>query len=235
MTVLSPGPLERPLPLRAISRLLIGYGAVGLVAAAIGIAFLVIGLARVNGLAGRVGGDFGGVATVLQRTATVLDDAATTARGFGATVDSSTAALSTAAEDIRAIVPRLRDLEFQANAVNVLGSQPLAPLGGLFGQIAGQLDDLDERLDTVSTSLGTNRAALDTNAGSLADLATETRALADRLGEDTLTAAIDDARWLLVALLVVGSVGAIVPAAGALAAGLWLRRRLLAGGLSVLT
>ncbi len=235
MTVLSPGPLERPLPLRAISRLLIGYGAVGLVAAAIGIAFLIIGLVRVNALGSRVGGDFGGVATVLERTATVLDDAATTARGFGVTVDGSTAALSTSAEDIRAIVPRLRDLETQANAVNVLGSQPLAPLGGLFGQIAGQLDDLDERLDTVSTSLGTNRAALDTNAGSLADLATETRTLADRLGEDTLTAAIDDARWLLVALLVVGSVGAIVPAGGALAAGLWLRRRLLAGGPSVLT
>ena len=235
MTLLSPGPLERPLPLRAISRLLIGYGAVGLVAAAIGIAFLIIGLGRVNALGSRVGGDFGGVATVLERTATVLDDAATTARGFGATVDGSTAALSTAAEDIRAIVPRLRDLETQANAVNVLGSQPLAPLGGLFGQIAGQLDDLDERLDTVSTSLGTNRAALDTNASSLADLATETRALADRLGEDTLTAAIDDARWLLVALLVVGSVGAIVPAAGALAAGLWLRRRSLTGGPSVLT
>ena len=235
MTVLSPGPLERPLPLRAISRLLIGYGAVGLFAAAIGIAFLIIGLVRVNALGSRVGGDFGGVATVLERTATVLDDAATTARGFGVTVDGSTAALSTSAEDIRAIVPRLRDLETQANAVNVLGSQPLAPLGGLFGQIAGQLDDLDERLDTVSTSLGTNRAALDTNAGSLADLATETRTLADRLGEDTLTAAIDDARWLLVALLVVGSVGAIVPAGGALAAGLWLRRRLLAGGPSVLT
>lgn len=235
MTVLSPGPFERPLPLRAISRLLIGYGAVGLVAAAIGIAFLIIGLTRVNALGSRVGGDFGGVAAVLDRTATVLDDAATTARGFGATIDNSTGALSTAAGDIRAIVPRLRDLETQANAVNVLGSQPLAPLGGLFGQIAGQLDDLDERLDTVSTALGTNRAALDTNAGSLADLATETRALADRLGEDTLTAAIDDARWLLVALLVVGSVGAIVPAAGALAAGLWLRRRLLAGGPSILT
>jgi hypothetical protein len=103
------------------------------------------------------------------------------------------------------------------------------------GNIAGQLDDLDTQLDGVATNLVANRTALAANATSLADLATETRDLADRLGEDTLTAAIDDARWLLVALLVVGSVGAIVPAAGALAAGLWLRRRLLGGGPSVLT
>lgn len=214
----------RPLPVATISRLLVAYGVVGLVAAAIGVAFLVIGIVRVNGLSERIDREVGGISTILERTAVVLDRASDTAAGFGSTVDQSTAALNGAATDLRGIVPRLRDLETQANAVSLLGAQPLAPLGGLFGQIATQLGDLDAQLDAVATGLATNRTALETNATSLADLATETRTLGKRVGAGALADAIDDARWLLVAMLGVASIGAIVPATGALAAGLWLRR-----------
>jgi hypothetical protein len=228
VTVTRPAATVGPLPLTTIGRLLLGYGAVGSIAAALGLVLLLVGLARVNALADRVGADFGGVTAVLDRTATVLDDATTTARGFGATVDESTAALTTAAADVRAIVPQLRDLEAQANAINVLGSQPLAPLAGLFGQIAGQLDDLDERLDSVATAMTANRSALESNATSLVELAMETRTLSARLGGGTLTAAVDDLRWLLVAVLGVASIGALVPAIGALIVGLWLRRWLSA-------
>ena len=217
---------RRP-PLARIARVLIGYGAIGTAAAALGAVFVLIGLARVNGLADRAGGEFGGVTAVLARTATVLDDAAATSRGFGSTVQGSQTALTSAAGNVRAIVPRLRDLETQANAVNLLGSQPLAPLAGLFGQIASQLEGLDQQLDTVANSLLTNQAELQTNATSLEQLAAETRTLETQLGGGALTAAIDDTRWLLVAVLVVASIGALVPAVGALAAGLWLRRRLL--------
>jgi hypothetical protein len=215
---------SRPLPLVTISRFLVAYGALGLIAAAVGVAFLVLGLLRVNALSDRVGKEVGGVAAILDRTAVVLDRASDTASGFGETIDGSTIALTTAAEDLRGIVPRLRDLETQANAVNLLGSQPLAPLGGLFGQIAGQIADLDSQLDAAATGLTTNRSALDTNATSLADLATETRALGDRVAAGALADAIEDARWLLVAMVVVAVIGAIVPAAGALVAGLWLWR-----------
>jgi hypothetical protein len=210
--------------LRRLSALLLGYGIVGLAVAAIGLIALVVGLGRINGLADRLGDDVGGVSAALERTATVLDDAATSARGFGTTVDSSTTALSTAAADVRAIVPQLRSIESQANAISILGSQPLAPIAGLFGQIAGQLTDLDAQLDGVATNLGTNRAALDRNAASLAALETETRALGDRLDGDSLPGAIDDVRWLLVAMLAIGTLGAAVPASGALAVGWWLRR-----------
>jgi hypothetical protein len=210
--------------LRRLSRLMIGYGAAGLVVAAIGLAVLLVGLARINGLSDRLRADVGGVSSALERTATVLDDAAAAARGFGTTVDSSTTALSTAAADLRAIVPQLRAIEIQANAINVLGTQPLAPLAGLFGQIATQLSDLDAQLDGVARNLGTNRSALDANATSLAALATETRTLGTRLAGDALPAAVDDVRWLLVAMLAVGSLGAAIPAAGALAVGIWLRR-----------
>jgi hypothetical protein len=210
--------------LRRLTRVLIGYGIVGLLVAAFGIAALFIGLGRVNGLADRLRDDVGGVAAAMERTATVLDDAAATARGFGSTIDSSTTALSAAAGDIRLIVPQLRSIETQANAINILGSQPLAPLAGLFGQIAGQLSDLDAQLDAVALNLGGNRTALDANAASLAALATETRSLGDRLGGDSLPGAIDDARWLLVAMLLIGSLGAGLPAVGALIVGVWLHR-----------
>jgi hypothetical protein len=216
-------PLAGP-AIRRLSRVLIGYGIVGLVVAAIGVMALVVGLGRLNGLSDRLRDDVGGVSSALERTATVLDDAAAAARGFGTTVDSSTTALTTAASDLREIVPQLRSIESQANAINILGSQPLAPLAGLFGQIAGQLTDLDGQLDAVATNLGTNRGALDANAASLAALATETRTLGERLEGDALPAAVDDIRWLLIAMLAVGTLGAIVPAAGALAAGWWLWR-----------
>src|SRR4051794_22810870 len=71
---------------RAASRLLIGYGVVGILAAAIGIVFLVVGLGRVNALAGRVD-ELGGIGRIMDRTATVLEDAASSARGFASTID----------------------------------------------------------------------------------------------------------------------------------------------------
>jgi hypothetical protein len=217
------GPVDRP-GLRRLSRALIGYGVVGLAVAALGLIALLVGLGRVNGLTDRLRADVGGVSEVLEQTGDVLERAAATATGFGVTIDSSTTALATAASDVRAIVPRLRDIESRANAINILGSQPLAPLAGLFGDIAGQLADLDTQLDGIATNLGTNHAALDANAESLRELAGRTRALAEQLGGDDLPAAVDDLRWLLVAMLAVGTLGAGVPAAGALLVGLWLSR-----------
>jgi hypothetical protein len=207
-------PPLRPL-LERLARLLLGYGITGLVVAAIG---------RVNGLADRLHGDVGGVSATLERTATVLDTAAATASGFGTTVDSSTIALNQAAADVRAIVPQLRDIETRANDINLLGSRPLEPIAGLFGQIADQLGNLDVQLDGVATNLTANRAALTANATSLADLAAQTRTLSQRLAGDSLPAAVDDARWLLVAMLAIGTLGAVVPASGALLLGTWLRR-----------
>ena len=216
-------PAMRPM-LRRLARLLLGYGIAGLVVAAIGVLAMVVALGRVNGLADRLRGDVGGVSATLERTATVLDNAAATAGGFGTTVDSSTTALNQAANDLRAIVPQLRDIETRANDINVLGSRPLEPIAGLFGQIAGQLGDLDTQLDGVASNLTSNRAALTANATSLADLAAQTRTLSQRLGGDALPAAVDDARWLILAMLLIGTLGAVVPASGALLVGSWLRR-----------
>jgi hypothetical protein len=222
-------PSIRPL-LGRVERLLIGYGVVSFLLAALAVVALVVALARVNGLADRLGGDASAISSTIERTATVLDTAAASARGFETTVGSSTTALNQAAADLREIVPRLRDIETRANEIDLLGSRPLAPIAGLFGQIAGQLGDLDGQLDEIATNLTANRTALTANATSLSDLATETRGLAGRLGGESLPAAIDDARWLLVALLSVSTVGALVPACGALALGLWVRQLRRGGG-----
>jgi methyl-accepting chemotaxis protein len=212
-------PALRP-RLRRVANALVAYGVVGALVAVLGLLALVAGLSRINGLADRLRDDVGGVSVALERTADVLDDAAASARSFGTTVERSTSALTTAATDLRDVVPTLRDLETRANAVSVLGSQPLGPIASLFGQIAGQLSGLDTQLDEIATNLGANRAALDTNASSLATLATQTRAIADRLGGNALPGALDDVRWLPVAVLGIGTIGAAIPA------GWWLRRSL---------
>jgi hypothetical protein len=210
-----------------VSRGLIAYGIVGLVLSLVAAIAVGLAIGRLSGLGDAVGGGAGDLGAVLDRTASVLDDASTSAAGFGSTIDSGSAALTSAAVDIRAIVPRLRDVEGQANAISILGSQPLAPLAGLFGQIADQLGDLDGRLDTVTTNLTENRAALTANAASLKALADETRALAARLAPDILARAVDDARWFAIALLVVVLAGVTLPAVAALAFAWWLRRELL--------
>lgn len=213
-----------PRRVRTLSNVLLGYGIVGLVVAALALVALGIGLGRVSTLADRLRDDVGGVSDVLDQTADTLDRASSTAGGVTATIDSSTQALATAATDLRGIVPRLRDIESRANAINILGSQPLAPLAGLFGEIAGQLTDLDAQLDGIATNLSTNKGGIDETATSLGELSSRTRALSTRLGGDSLPGAIEDLRWLLLAMLGIGALGAAVPAVGALLAGLWLRR-----------
>lgn len=212
--------------LARLSRWLVVYGVAGLVVAIVAIGALAVGLSRVASLSDALRDDTNGISETLTRTGDVIDSAASTSGDFGLTIDRTTSALGTVGTDIRDIVPRLRDIETQANAINILGSRPLAPLAGLFGEIAGQLADVQTQLDAVSASLATNRTSLTATATSLTALATETRALSTKLGGDSVPNALDDARWLFVAVLGVAALGAAMPAVGALALGLWLRREI---------
>jgi hypothetical protein len=206
-----------------LARILIGYGVVGLIGAVIAAILLIVAFGRVTTLSNQLSGQVGGVSAVLEKTATALNDASASAASFSTTLDAVSSATVNAATDLRQIVPRLRDLETQVNAVTILGSQPLGRLGTLFGQIATYLTDIGGELDTVSKSLVGNRSALDRNAASLAALATQVQTLADTLAGDELGTAIDSIRWLILALLVIAAIGAAVPAAGALITGWWLR------------
>jgi hypothetical protein len=213
--------------MRGLARVLLGFGVVGLIVAGLALVALVIGVSRVNGVADRFGGDVGGISRTLDRTSDVLDKAAATAGGFGATIDGTTGALGVVGGDIDAITPRLEAIADQTAALNILGTNPLASVSGLFRDIAGQLTDVRGQLTTVATSLATNRAALTANATSLGELAAETRKLSAQLDGAALTGAIEDLRVLLVIVLGIGALGAAVPAVGSLLVGLWIRRELV--------
>jgi hypothetical protein len=216
---------SRPV-LRRLMRGLIAYGIVGLALSAVAALAVFVAIGRLSSVDDTVEGGAGQLGTVLARMTTALDGASTSAASFGTTIDNDSAALTAAASDIRAIVPQLRDIETQANGINILGSKPLAPIAGLFGQIASQLGDLDGRLDTVATNLTENHGALKANAASLAALAAETRTLAAQLTPDIVIRIVDDARLFAIALLAVLLAGVAVPAGAALAFGWWLRREL---------
>ena len=212
-----------------LSRILVGYGIVGLVGAVIAALLLLLAFGRVSALSDQLSGQVGGVSAVLDKTAAALEDAGTTAGSFATTIDTGSAAMTKAADDLRQVIPQLRDLEARANEVTILGAQPLGRIAELFGRIADNVTDVTTQIDNVSTSLVGNRSALEGNARSLTALADQVRTLSGSFGGDRLAAAIDSIRWLILALLVIAAIGAAVPAAGALVTGWWLRGWLRAG------
>ena len=125
---------------------------------------------------------------------------------------------------MRDIEPRLRDLETQANAIEIFGQRPVAPLGQLFGQIATDVSGLDEQLDGIATEMGQNEAALTANAESLGALADLVRAYKGRLQPAAIDAGIDDARRLLLITLALFIGWTAVPALGSLIVGRWMRK-----------
>ena len=164
-----------------LANALIVYGVIGLLAAAIGFAALIAASARIGSLGERIVSEAVSLDAIIVLTADVLDDAATTAGSFGPTVAQTSVTVSEAAGAIRDIEPRLRDLETQANAIEIFGQRPVAPLGQLFGQIATDVSGLDEQLDGIATEMGRNEAALTANAESLGALADLVRAYKGRL------------------------------------------------------
>ena len=203
---------------------LIVYGIVGILIAAIGFAALIAASGRIGSLGDRIVADAVSLDTIIVRTADVLDDAATTARTFGPTIQQTSATVSAAAAAVRDIEPRLRDLATQANAIEIFGQRPVAPLGEVFGQIATDVSGLDEQLDGVATELNRNQAALTANAESIGALATVVRAYRDRLKPEAIDAGIDEARRLLLFTLALFIGWTAVPAVGCLILGAWLRR-----------
>ena len=207
-----------------LANALIVYGVIGLVAAAIGFAALMSASSRIGSLGERIVSEAVSLDSIIVLTADVLDDAATTAGSFGPTVDQTAVAVGEAAGAIRDIEPRLRDLEFQANAIEIFGQRPVAPLGQLFGQIATDVSGLDEQLDGIATEMGQNEAALTANAESLGALADLVRAYKGRLQPAAIDAGIDDARRLLLITLALFIGWTAVPALGSLIVGRWMRK-----------
>jgi len=197
---------------------------IGLLAAAIGIGALISASGRIGSLGDRIVSEAITLDAIVVRTADVLDSAAATAAGFGPTVEQTSVTVGGAAAAIRDIEPRLRDLETQANAIEIFGSRPVAPLGQLFGQIASDISNLDEQLDGIATELGQNRAALTSMSESIGSLADLVRLYTGRLKPEAIDAGVDEARGLLLFTLALFIAWTAVPAFGALIVGRWMRR-----------
>ena len=209
--------------LRLANALMI-YGVVGILAAAIGFAALISASGRIGSLGERIVSEAVSLDTIIVLTADVLDDAAATAGTFAPTVEQTSVTVSEAAAAVRDIEPRLRELETQANAIEIFGQRPVASLGQVFGQIATDISGLDDQLDGIATEMGRNKAALTANAESLGALADLVRAYKGRLKPEAIDAGIDEARRLLLFTLTLFIGWTAVPAVGSLIVGRWMRR-----------
>jgi len=219
-------PLRLRRGLHRLSRGLIVYGVLGLVVAAIGFGALVWVNDRVSNLRGEVDTTLAQRAATMELAADVLHDAATTAQTFTVTVDQSSQAVSSAAATITEVRSDLTALEAQLRSVNILGATPLSSAADAVSRIASSMDGLDARLSGIADSLQGNREALAANATSLGQLADVTAALAARLGSGVVEDSLGDLQRVISVTLLVFSAWSVVPAAGALVLGVWLRREL---------
>jgi hypothetical protein len=227
----APAPVpDLRLGLQRLSRGLIAYGIVGLIVAAIGLGALVWANGRIGTLSDRVGTTVDSLATTVDNTATALNDASATAESFTTTIDTSVAALTSVADTIGTVRDDLRNLESQLRSVSILGSSPLNGPANTVGNIATSLESLDGRLSAIGESLATNRDSLARNAVSLGALGDSTAALAIRLRSGSVEDSLDDVAVVITVMLLVFTAWAAVPAVGALAFGIWLRRELERAG-----
>jgi hypothetical protein len=212
--------------LRHLSQGLIAYGILGLVVAAIGFGALVWVNGRVSNLRGEVEATLRERATTMELAAKVLHDASSTAQTFTVTIDQSSQAVSSAAGTITEVRSDLAALEAQLRSVSILGATPLSSSADAVGRIAASMEGLDTRLSLIADGLQGNRDALAGNAAALGQLGDITEALAARLGSGVIEDSLGDLQRLISVTLLVFMAWSVVPAVGALALGIWLRREL---------
>ena len=221
---------SRPLGLRGglqrLSRGLIAYGIIGLVVAAIGFGAVVWVNGRISHLRSEADATVARLATTMELAAKALYLASTTAQSFGATVDQTAQAVSSAAVTITEARSELSALEAQLRSVSILGATPLSSPADAVGRIAASMEGLDTRVSLIADGLRGNRDALAGNASSLGGLGDSTEALAARLGAGVGQDAFGDVQLVIAATLLMFAAWSFVPAAGALVLGVWLGREL---------
>ncbi|MEO8468675.1 MAG: hypothetical protein ABI573_03290 [Chloroflexota bacterium] len=209
-----------------LSRGLIAYGLIGLVVAAIGLGAMVWVNGRISSLRTDIEASVAGASNTISLSATVLRGASTTVQSFSGTADEVRQAVSAAAVAITEVHSELSGVEAQLRSVNIFGATPLSSSADAVGQIAASLDGLATQIPVVADGLAGNRDALAANATSLGRLADSTAALAARLGPSTGQDSLAGTQQVIAVTLLMFAAWSFVPACGALALGLWLRREL---------
>ena len=222
------GSTQRPLRagLRRLATGLITYGAIGLILSLIAGIALVYGAVRLSSVADRVDRQISTVVETLGRTSTTLDDAATSARSFATTIERTPPAVRQTAQTITDLRTDLRSVQAQMASITILGSSPLSGVSDAFGRMASNLEGLDERLELIASDLEGNRGALIANADSLAGFGDQLQAVSTELESGSVRDNLDDVLVAALILSVVLVVWMIIPAAGALWLGRWLRSEL---------
>jgi len=225
---------HHPIGLRAglqrLSTGLIVYGLIGILVAIIGLGALVWANGRIATLSDRVSTSVTQLATTMDRTAAVLHDASATASSFNDTLDRTTEGVSSAAQTIVSVRTNLQALDSAMHAVSILGVSPLGPPANSVGGIATSLEGLDTRLTAISDSLSANHDKLAANAMSLGALGDSTADLAARLRSGTVEDSPGDVQAIVSVVLLLFALWSAVPAVGALAFGVWLRRETVRAG-----
>jgi hypothetical protein len=210
--------------LRRLSTGLLAYGAIGLIIAVLGLVALIWVGGRIGSLADRASDQIDAVSATLDETANVLTVTGSTATSFSGTLAGTASTVSQAAETIRAVKPRLAQLEAQFRSIEIFGSQPLSSAADVVAEIATGLEGMDTNLDAVGVGLVDDQGSLDRNAAGLTALGGRLGALADRLR--TGIGAVADVQAIVTITLLVFTAWTAVPAIGALGLGWWLRNAL---------
>ena len=221
---------HRPLGMRAglrrLSRGLIAYGFVALIVATIVFGTTVWANGRLGNLRDTVGASVDEMAASMERSAEALHDAARTATRFSSTLDQGAAAMPAVSQQIAAVRTDLAALQDQLRSVSIFGATPLSTAADAVGRIAVSLEGLDTQLQLAAVALAANGDALASNSTSLARLGDSAAALATRLRSGVIEDSFGDVQWVIVVVLLAFTALSVVPAVGALALGVWLRREL---------
>lgn len=226
MTTAASGGSRPSAALQWLSRGLIGYGLVGLIVAGLGLG----ATAWVNGRISTVRSDaeatVAQAANTIQLGAALLRGASTTVESFSGTAEQARQAVTAVTLTITEVQSDLSGVEAQLRSVNIFGATPLSSSADAVGRIAASMDGLGTQIPLVADSLAGNRDALAANAASLSQLADSTVALATNLGPSDGPDSLGDAQQVIAITLLMFAAWSFVPAFGALALGLWLRKEL---------
>lgn len=215
--------------LRRLGTGLIAYGVIGLVVAAIGLGGLVWVNGRFSAIRDEVDATLVQRATTLRLAAGVLRDASTAAQSFTGTLDQTALAVSAAAGTIVEVRSDLTAVEAQLRSINIFGATPLSTAADDIGRIAASMEGLDTRFIAIADSLRGDGVALSTNSTSLRRLGDSGDALAARLDAGVIGDSLGDIQRIMSVTLLVLTIWLVVPALGAIALGIWLRREVPGG------
>jgi hypothetical protein len=185
---------------------------------------------RLGNLRDTVGTSVDEMATSMERSAEALHDAARTATTFSSTLDQGAAAMPAVSQQIAAVHTDLLALQDQLRSVSIFGATPLSTAADAVGRIAVSLGGLDTQLQLAAVALAANGDALASSSTSLARLGDSAAALATRLRSGVIEDSFGDVQLVIVLVLLAFTALSVVPAAGALALGVWLRRELSVSG-----